>query len=104
MKKHARRDENGNWRDDSTGELIGDNAVGVVYHYGRERKESKRTTSTVSSSRPHVSQNMGIHADQVAQFNKKVGAGVQYDGNGAMHSTSYAAREREARRRGMSFG
>ena len=65
---------------------------------------TKRTTSTVSSSRPHVSKNAAIHRDQVKQFNKECVQGVSYDGSGAMVSTSYRAREREARRRGLSFG
>jgi hypothetical protein len=64
----------------------------------------KRTTSTVSSSRPNVSQNAGVHRDQVERFNKEAVQGVTYTKSGAMESTSYRAREREARRRGLSFG
>lgn len=105
MKITARKDESGVWRNDANGEKVALGKVGVVYVYSRHAKQStKRTSSTVSQSRPHVSKNMGIHADQVASFNKKVGPGVQYDKKGACHSTSYAAREREARRRDMSFG
>ena len=103
MKRHARKDENGIWRDEEGCE-VGISTSDVVFHYGHKQVTSKRTTSTISSSRPHVSKNMAIHADQVRDFNKKAGPGVQYDTSGVMHSTSYAAREREARRRDMSFG
>lgn len=65
---------------------------------------SKRTTSTVSSSRPNVSKNAGVHRDQVERFNKEAVQGVTYTKSGAMESTSYRAREKEARRRGLSFG
>ena len=65
---------------------------------------TKRTTSTVSSSRPHVSKNAGCHRDQVERMNKAAVQGVTYNERGHMVSTSYQAREREARRRGLSFG
>ncbi len=65
---------------------------------------TRRTTSTVSSSRPHVSANAAVHRDQVARFNKEATHGVHYEKDGSMVSTSYSAREREARRRGLSFG
>lgn len=104
MKVTARKNEDGKWADQSTGEIVEPGLAGVVYVYGGRPEASKRTTSTISSSRPHVSKNMAIHVDQVADFNKKVAVGCQYDNAGRLHSTSYAAREREARRRDMSFG
>lgn len=104
MKIHARKDEDGNWRD-GDGNLVEKGLAGVVYYYGKcIPAETRRTTSTVSSSRPHVSKNASIHVDQVERFNKECASGVSYDARGDMVSTSYAAREREARRRGMSFG
>lgn len=104
MKIHARKDEDGNWRD-GDGNLVEKGLAGVVYYYGKcIPVETRRTTSTISSSRPHVSKNASIHADQVENFNKQCGPGVLYNAQGHMESTSYAAREREARRRGMSFG
>lgn len=104
MKIHARKDENGKWRD-GEGNLVKEGTADVVYYYGKRiPAETRRTTSTVSSSRPHVSKNAAIHADQVESFNKECGPGVSYNGFGQMVSTSYAAREREARRRGLSFG
>lgn len=104
MKIHACKDEDGNWRD-GDGNLVEKGLAGVVYFYGKcIPAETRRTTSTVSSSRPHVSKNMGVHADQVPQFNKECSPGVTYNERGHMLSTSYAAREREARRRGKSFG
>ncbi len=63
----------------------------------------KRTTSTVSSSRPHISSNAAIHRDQVKAFNKQCAHGTHYREDGKLESTSYRAREREARRRNLSF-
>jgi len=104
MKIHARKDEDGIWRDQCTGEKVGAGLAGICYVYGGRMESRKRTTSTISSSRPNVSTNLAIHQDQVASFNKQCGPGVSYAGDGRLHSTSYAAREREARRRGKSFG
>ena len=102
-KIHVRRNEAGEWVD-VNGTKYESGVAGIVYYYGKKIPSMKRTTSTVSSSRPHISANAGIHADQVAQFNKECGPGCHYEaGTGNLVSTSYAAREREARRRGMSF-
>jgi len=103
MKIHARKDENGTWRD-GNGILVENGTSGVVYYYGKcVPAETRRTTCTISSSRPHLSSNLAIHSDQVPKFNKECGPGVHYESNGVMSSNSYAAREREARRRGKSF-
>jgi len=103
-KIHVRKDDKGVWRD-REGKCL-KQLTGVVYHYGRSLPApTRRTTSTVSSSRPNISKNVGIHADQVEQFNKDCGPGIEYEaGTGYMKSNSWAAREREARRREMSFG
>jgi len=104
MAIHIRKDEEGTWRD-IEGNEQDSYKPGVVLHYGKCLPEySRRTTSTVSSSRPNISKNAGIHVDQVKSFNKQCATGVTYDNNGNLQSTSYAAREREARRRGLSFG
>lgn len=103
-KIHVRKDDKGVWRD-CNGVRVKPGTRGVVYYFGKSLPEhQRRTTSTVSSSRPHVSKNLAVHADQAKQFNKEATQGVTYDNRGNMHSTSYAAREREARRRGKSFG
>ena len=58
----------------------------------------------IREDRPHVSQNGAVHVDQVKAFNKQCVRGVHYDaGTGNLVSTSKQAREREARRRGLSF-
>ena len=57
----------------------------------------------IREDKPHVSTNAAIHCDQVKDFNKQCVRGVHYDGAGNLVSTSKTAREREARRRGLSF-
>lgn len=105
-KIHARRDEKGIWRDDATGQKVPMGTPGVCYSYSKKpHGTGKRTTSTISSSRPNTSSNLGIHADQVERFNKDCVPGVEYEkGTGNLISNSWQRREDEARRRGKSFG
>lgn len=58
----------------------------------------------IRTDKPHVSDGMKVHPEQVKRFNKQCVQGVHYNAKGQLVSTSSAAREREARRRGKSFG
>ena len=58
----------------------------------------------IRSDKPHISTNAAIHVEQVESFNKQCVSGTHYDpATGKLVSTSDRAREREARRRGLSF-
>lgn len=77
----------------------------TVYHYETVSENSRmKGLSAIRSNKPHFSESGAIHVDQVESFNKQCEQGVHYDpGTGKMVSTSGPAREREARRRGLSF-
>ena len=57
----------------------------------------------IREDKPHVSESGAIHAEQVKEFNKECVRGVYYDNAGRLVSTSSAARQREAKRRGLYF-
>ena len=102
-KIHARKNDAGEWINEVTGEKVefGDAAI---YHYGAKAEPVGRVIQTIRSNSPHVSRNAAIHVDQVKSFNKQCVRGTHYDpGTGNLISNSANAREREARRRGMSF-
>lgn len=66
--------------------------------------DSKSRILSISEKRPHRSVNAACHPDQVERFNKECVPGVRYEkGTGDMISTSAAARQREAKRRGKYF-
>ena len=101
-KYHVRKDESGEWQEEN-GQVIPSGAS-IVYHYGKPAHPEGRLVTRIRSAHPHVSANAGVHVDQVASFNKQCARGTSYDSRtGNLVSTSSAAREREARRRGLSF-
>lgn len=102
-KIHARKNEDNEWVNEQTGEVL-EFGVAAVYHYGAKAEPVGRVIQTIRSNNPHVSRNAAIHVDQVKAFNKQCVRGTHYDpGTGNLHSNSSQAREREARRRGLSF-
>jgi hypothetical protein len=102
MKFHVRKDENGKWVEEN-GQVIPHGAA-IVYHYGAKAAPQGRLVTSIRSAHPHVSKNAAIHVDQVKDFNKRCARGTHYDPrNGNLVSNSAGAREREARRRDMSF-
>lgn len=101
-KYHVRRDENGEWQEVNGQEIP--SGASIVYHYSAKAAPTGRVVGTIRSNNPHCSRNAAIHADQVESFNKQCVRGTHYEpGTGNLISNSYAARESEARRRGMSF-
>ena len=101
-KYHVRKDESGNWKEENGLEIP--SGAAIVYHYGRAAEPEGRLVTRIRSASPHVSANAGVHVDQVASFNKQCVRGVNYDPRtGNLVSRSAGAREKEARRRGLSF-
>ena len=104
MKYHVRKNDSGGWVEEN-GLSIPKGST-IVYHYGKtpDFKETRTVHACIREDKPHYSSNAAIHADQVAAFNTKCARGTHYEkGTGRLVSTSSGAREREARRRGMSF-
>jgi len=103
MKYHVRKNEKGQWVDDSG--CKPPKGAQVVHYYGRRPVvESRVKVSQIRSNHPHVSRNAAIHPDQVPSFNKECALGTHYEaGTGNLISNSARAQEQEARRRGMSF-
>lgn len=69
-----------------------------------ENNEPVRTIRAIREDKPHVSNSVAIHADQVASFNKDCARGVHYNEIGQLVSTSDHARRRELKRRGLADG
>lgn len=58
----------------------------------------------IREDKPHRSKAAAVHPEQVERFNRECVPGVRYEhGTGDMISTSTAARQREAKRRGKYF-
>lgn len=78
----------------------------TIFHYGDDVPDLTpvRGIPAIRTDKPHESFNAAVHRDQVDKFNKECVSGVHYDtGTGNLISTSSQSREREARRRGLSF-
>ena len=77
----------------------------TVFRYGTAHDLTPtKGIPCIRSDKPHISKNAAIHVEQVEQFNKVCASGTHYDAaTGCLVSTSDKAREREARRRGLSF-
>ena len=104
QKYHVRKNKTGDWVEENGYKIPAGSPL--VYHYGTKPQAPPpgHVVSRIRSAHPHVSANAGVHVDQVASFNKQCSRGTSYDPRtGNLVSTSSAAREREARRRGMSF-
>lgn len=103
MKYHVRKNAEGNWVEENGGEIP--EGASIVYHYGTAPALTPvKGIPCIRSDKPHVSKNAAIHVEQVEQFNKVCASGTHYDAaTGCLVSTSDKAREREARRRGLSF-
>ncbi len=80
---------------------------GVILKFGEAKPDQVpvKGIPCIREDKPHESKNGAIHVDQVKSFNAKCARGTHYDPKtGNLISTSSNAREREARRRGLSFG
>lgn len=80
---------------------------GCILKFGTKKQDQipVKGIPCIREDKPHVSKNGAIHVDQVARFNQQSARGTHYDPKtGNLISTSSHAREREARRRGLSFG
>ena len=101
---HMRKNEAGEWVEESGREVQPGESVRYHYNKAPAFKETRTVHACIREDKPHYSDNAAIHADQVASFNTKCARGTHYEkGTGRLVSTSSGAREREARRRGMSF-